>query len=325
MQVAQHLANRRRHWEALESLCDELERRRGTPARAAQGIQFASLYRAACADLALAEAYCLPLDTVQYLHQLVGRAHNQLYRSRGFRLWRWGYELLVAVPQRLFQDNALRLAFVVFWVLFLASAISAYRSSRYAEQTLGPLGISNLETSFEQPLGDRDPGERASMVGFYIRHNAGIGLQCFAFGLLGGIGGLVILVSNALGLGAAFGHMANHAGRDNFFEFVTAHGPFELTAIVLSAAAGMRLGFAMIDTRGFTRRAAVRIAGREAMPIMGTAIVLFVLAALIEGFLSPSAAPYWIKALVAVVSSSLLVFYFVMLGQLPLDSTEVGD
>ena len=33
------------------------------------------------------------------------------------------------------------------------------------------------------------------------------------------------------------------------------------------------------------------------MPLMGAAMILFFLAALIEGFLSPSSAPYWIKAI----------------------------
>ena len=50
------------------------------------------------------------------------------------------------------------------------------------------------------------------------------------------------------------------------------------------------------------------------MPTMGAAMIMFLLAALIEGFLSPSPAPYWVKALVAVVSAGLLMFYFVILG-----------
>jgi hypothetical protein len=44
---------------------------------------------------------------------------------------------------------------------------------------------------------------------------------------------------------------------------------------------------------------------------------LFALAAVIEAFVSPSAAPYWIKATVAAVSSGLLMFYFVFLGVQP--------
>ncbi len=51
--------------------------------------RFSALYRAACADLALADAYQLPAETVRYLHQLVGRAHKQLYRSRSFNMSTW--------------------------------------------------------------------------------------------------------------------------------------------------------------------------------------------------------------------------------------------
>jgi len=58
----------------------------------------------------------------------------------------------------------------------------------------------------------------------------------------------------------------------------------------------------------------LRKTAQETMPLMGSAAILFFLAALIEGFLSPSAAPYWLKATVAVASSGLLTFYFVVLG-----------
>ena len=66
------------------------------PARCSR---FGALYRAACADLALAYAYQLPQNTVQYLHRLVGRAHNQLYRSRRFEFAKWADMLLFDVPQ----------------------------------------------------------------------------------------------------------------------------------------------------------------------------------------------------------------------------------
>jgi hypothetical protein len=41
---------------------------------------------------------------------------------------------------------------------------------------------------------------------------------------------------------------------------------------------------------------------------------MFMIAALIEGFLSPSGAPYWLKAAVAIVSTVILVLYFGVLG-----------
>ena len=41
---------------------------------------------------------------------------------------------------------------------------------------------------------------------------------------------------------------------------------------------------------------------------------MFFFAALIEGFVSPSGAPYWFKATIAVATSGMLAFYFVVLG-----------
>jgi hypothetical protein len=52
----------------------------------------------------------------------------------------------------------------------------------------------------------------------------------------------------------------------------------------------------------------------EATPTMGAAVALFCLAALIEGFLSPSKLPYEAKAAVALVSTALMALYIFGLG-----------
>lgn len=317
MKVSDLLESRRTNWAELERLCGAMEGRSRRRVPAETVTRFSTLYRAACADLALADAYQLPPGMVHYLHQLVGRAHNQLYRARTFNTAVWFRELFVRVPQRLFGDNCLRLAFCVFWGVFLLSMMMAYRSPSYAKRVIGTAWLERLEESFSNPIGGGNSGAQlgGAMAGFYILNNTSIGLRCFAFGLLFGIGGLFVTVYNSAVLGASFGHMATLEGqRENFFHFVTAHGPFELTAIVLSAAAGMRLGFSLVHTRGYTRGASLRRAAYEAMPTMGAAMLMFFLAAMIEAFLSPSPAPYWIKAAVAIISSAMLMWYFVILG-----------
>ena len=179
-------------------------------------------------------------------------------------------------------------------------------------------GIQSLEKMYENEIGSsaRDGETNILMAGFYTQHNTGIGLQCFAWGLLV-VPGMLVTMFNAISLGAAFGYMARpDAGpaADHFFEFVRAHGPFELTAIVLSAGAGLRLGLSWMMTGGLSRGSALRKAGRQVMPVVGAAMVMFFLAALIEGFLSPSSAPVWVKTAVALISSGLLAVYFIVLG-----------
>jgi uncharacterized membrane protein SpoIIM required for sporulation len=319
MKIADVLSQRRAQWQELDRLCTQLEHRRFRHRlQGATVSRFASLYRSACADLALADSYRLPPNTVQYLHQLVGRAHNQLYRARTFDYGAWGQLLLVDVPQRILRDGCVQLAFVLFWGFFAMSAWLAASPDwwpDYAQQVLGDAQIEELERSFASPIAGRDAAYNPLMASFYIYHNTGIGLKCFAGGLLV-LPGLLVTVFNASILGASFGYMARPdvpAGA-NFFHFVTAHGPFELTAIVLSAGAGLRLGLAWLKTDGLARIDSLRRAADESMPLMGTAMLLFFLAALIEAFLSPSAAPYAVKATVAVICSGLLMFYFVVLG-----------
>ncbi|MFO0816480.1 MAG: stage II sporulation protein M [Pirellulales bacterium] len=318
MKVAQLLEVRRQNWQELELLCDQFQRTRRSRQPAAAVTRFTDLYRAACADLALADAYQLPPDTVQYLHQLVGRAHNQLYHSRPFDLKYWGQVLLYEVPQKIFHDRCVHVAFCVFWGVFILSAILAYSRTlwpTYAEEMLGDAMISQLEENFREPLQDRPYSVNVLMAAFYISHNTGIGMKCFTGGLLI-VPGMFITLFNAGFLGASFGYMARPDVPEgkNFFEFVTAHGPFELTAIVLSAGAGLRLGVSLLSTRGYARLDSLRRAASDAMPIMGAFVVLFFLAALTEAFISPTSLPYWVKAAVAVIDSGLLTFYFVVLG-----------
>lgn len=320
MKVSDRLSQRRPQWEELEQLCDELARPGARRLSAPQVLRLGALYRAACADLALAYAYQLPQGTIQYLHRLVGRAHNQLYRSQPLQPRRWAQRLLEHVPRQVCRDPCVQATFGLFWGIFLLAAYLAYDQRAwpdFAEQVLGAEHIERLEEMYRAPLSSGRGGEEnLGMAGFYIYHNTGIGLRCFAWGLLV-LPGLILLIANAITLGASFGYMARPEaiGGAHFFEFVTAHGPFELTAIVLSAGAGLRLGLSWIMTGGWSRRAALVQAGHQAMPVMGAAVVLFALAALIEGFVSPSAAPYAVKAAVALLSCLLLAFYFLVLGR----------
>lgn len=311
VETSRILAERRPRWRELEELCSALAhpwKRRTLKPEAL--VRFSDLYRSACADLALADAYQLPPETVRYLHQLVGRAHNQLYRAKSFDVRGWGRELLVDLPRRLAADRILWLAAALFYGMFFASAVGAVVTPDYAMRLVGEETLAGVESSFSSPLGGRDAQFDAAMAGFYILNNATIGLRCFVFGLFWGVGGLYETLYNALLLGAIFGHMASSPAAKNFFEFVAAHGPFELTAIVLCAAAGMRLGFSLVFTDGYTRTDALRRAGRQAMPTVGLAVLLFFGAALIEAFVSPSELPLVVKIAVAVGTAGMLAAYF---------------
>lgn len=324
MNVAALLEKRRGQWAELEKLCRVMEVRGRTEAaggahlRGAAGIsRFATLYRAACADLALADAYQLPPATVTYLHRLVARAHNQLYRANRFEPSRWTDVVFREAPQQIFNDVCVRIAAILFFGLF---ALSMYMAANeplfpgFAESVVGQPQLDQLEEMYEKPLAG-SLEHYVQMSGFYIMHNTGIGLRCFAYGVLI-IPCLFSVAYNAVALGTMFGYMAREdvTGSDHFFHFVTAHGPFELTAIALAAGAGLRLGVGWFYTRGLRRIDSLRVSAQQAVPIMVASATLFAFAAITEGFLSPSPAPYFVKAFWAILSAGMISFYFVILG-----------
>ena len=131
MRVVDRLAQREESWRELEALLDGA-RDLKHPARnkrlrvpAAEVLRLGELYRAACSDLMLAEAHDLPRDMVAYLHALVGRAHNALYRAQGFRFADWARALFGTVPRQLRADPALRLAALVFFGSFVFCGLLA--------------------------------------------------------------------------------------------------------------------------------------------------------------------------------------------------------
>jgi uncharacterized membrane protein SpoIIM required for sporulation len=318
MKLGTWLEKRRESWSELEALCDRLQSQRGSfRGRGADMARFSALYRGACSDLALADTYQLPIATIEYLHRLVGRAHNQLYRSQPFQSQRWLHSIFTYAPQQIFRDPCVKICSILFFGLFTLSAYMASSEERfpkYAEQILGTEMIEQMEEMYSKPL----PGNLAHYLmaaAMYIKHNTSIGLQCFGLGPLI-LPTLSTLGFNAVYLGAVFGYMARAdvESGTNFFQFVTAHGPFELTAIVLSAAAGLRLGVGLVMTLGLRRFDSLQVQARAALPVIMAAVILFFLAALTEGFISPSPLPYAAKAFWAIMSSTLMMFYFVVLG-----------
>jgi uncharacterized membrane protein SpoIIM required for sporulation len=329
MKASKLIELRQPSWNRLEKLCDEFGSRSTNKVPARIVNEFAALYRNACADLALAESNHLPPNTIEYLHQLVARAHNQLYRSQKFNRQVWFEKIFVDTPKLIFNDPYVHIAAVIFWGLFLLAGWLSWDNNLwpgFAEQVVGETQLEQMEDTFTGFEG-RSFSQNSFMFGFYVFNNAGIGLKCFVM-MLFVPAGMVTLCYNAVVLGTSFGFMFRPDVADagaNFKNFVTAHGPFELTAIVLSAGAGLKIGLSWLVARGVNRLDALIQNAREALPIAMCAVALFCMAAVIEGFVSPHPekfVPWWAKGLVSTLSSIMLMFYLIVLGYPRTDEEE---
>jgi uncharacterized membrane protein SpoIIM required for sporulation len=175
--------------------------------------------------------------------------------------------------------------------------------------------VSHMEKSYGEFGKGRDDGTDAMMASFYVYNNVGIAFRCFATGILFGLGSIFFLVYNGLLIGVVAGAVGAAGHGRNLFTFIIGHGAFELTAIVISGAAGIAMGYALVDTGPRTRWESLRAkSGDLFRMIMGAALMLLV-AAFIEGFWSPSAILPQVKWGVAGGLYVLVMSYLVFAGR----------
>ena len=173
-------------------------------------------------------------------------------------------------------------------------------------QLLDPRRIAEAEAMFDpadprHALG-RDSGSDWQMFGHYVMNNISIGLRTFAGGLLAGVGTILVLLANGVGIGAVAGHLQAIGHGDPFWRFVAGHAPLELTAIVIAGGAGLRLGLGLVAPGRRRRRDALVHAGRIGARLCLGVAVMLLLAAFVEAFWSSTQSiPAWGKYAVSAV------------------------
>jgi len=117
-------------------------------------------------------------------------------------------------------------------------------------------------------------------------------------------------------IGAVAGYLTQVGYTETFWSFVAGHSSLELLAIVLSGAAGFKLGMAVIAPGNRSRKAALVAAARPAVRIMYGAAFMFFGAAFIEAFWSPiTEFGFTTKIIVGTLGWILLLAYFLFAGR----------
>jgi uncharacterized membrane protein SpoIIM required for sporulation len=256
-------------------------------------------------------------DVIALLDGLAARAHNTLYSAPPYRL-RAIWELIAADFPRTLRKYGRFFAFAL--ALFLLPGVlgfvGALRSRAFALQILPPDTVEQMEEAYAEGFNKgREGSTNTFMTGFYVWNNIGIAFRCFATGVLFGLGSVFFLVYNGLTIGAVAGLVTAAGHGKNLLTFTCTHGAFELTAIVISATAGMVMGYALIETGGRTRFRSLRDKGRDVATLVLGAAAMLLLAAGLEAFWSPSSAPERVKWGAAVVAYAGVVMYLARAGR----------
>lgn len=287
-------------WQEFEAQLSALEgqgkrRQRRQALAQAPAARFPELYRALCLHLTLARDRGYRPDLIDELNGLVARGHHQLYHFQPrFRIELLAY--LVAGFPRLVREEwrlvlTATLLFVVPAVFFF---LIVQWKSALVFSLLDAGQVVNFESMYD-PASDHVGRDRAAasdlhMFGYYIYNNISVAFRCFAGGLLFMVGAAISLFFNGMLIGGVAGHLENVGYSAIFYPFVIGHSAFELTAIVLSGAAGLRLGHSLLAPGNLSRLSALREAARTGIRLIYGVMIMLIVAAFLEAFWSSNAA-----------------------------------
>jgi uncharacterized membrane protein SpoIIM required for sporulation len=311
-------------WQKLEAALQVLlGERKGTKEqkKALRGEEIAALYRRACEHLALARARSYPAYLLDRLERLTADAHQVIYQRRELGFGHLRRIFAVDFPRAVRAHAAyVWLAAAVFYLPGIIIGVLVYLNPEFILSMVDAEMAASFEemysTSAESLGRPRDADTDWIMFGYYISHNIGISFQCFASGFFAGVGSLFFLAYNGAFIGAIAGYLTERGLSSTFWSFVATHSSFELTAIVLSGAAGIRLGHSLLAPGSRSRSQSLVLAARETSVIIYGVIAMLVIAAAIEAFWSSATwLPPSLKYSVAAACWVAVLFYLMLQGR----------
>ena len=306
---------RKDNWQRLEDLLSMLK---GTSLRGLSRMEvreFGELYRRAATDLAIARSETRDPNLINYLNGLVIRAHGKIYRAenQGANLiWKFFTEDFPRSFRRSLRYSVLACA--VFMIFAAASFVLCYYDHTFAQI----LGLDEYRTAAQTDTRWWLELNEANQIGasLILSNNIKVAFMAFAFGAFFCIGTLYVLMMNGLSIGGLLGvcYKANPAFGNELVNFMIGHGVIELSCIFIAGGAGMMIGYAIINPGDLTRSQALKKAGMEAARIVIGCAFLLVIAALIEGFISPSSLPSAFKIAIGIATGIAMYSFLFLVG-----------
>lgn len=307
--------DRKNNWQRLEDLLNLSERSSLRGLSKAEVREFGELYRRAASDLAIARAETRDGRLINYLNALVIRAHGKIYRAEAGGasiVWQFFARDFPRAFRRTWKYTAI--AFAVFALFGIASFLLCYADLNFADT----LGLTEIRFAAQSDRQWWKSLNEANQIGSsqILTNNILVTLRAFAYGALLGVGTIYVLIENALSIGGVLGvcYKTNPAFGNALVTFMVGHGVIELSCIFISAGAGLLLGYSLINPQNLTRAAALKKNGLEAVRLAVGCACLLVVAGIIEGFLSPSNLPAYLKFGTGISTGIAMYSYLFLVG-----------
>jgi uncharacterized membrane protein SpoIIM required for sporulation len=281
-------------WKELEQLL-ERSQRGGVEALSVEELKrLCRLYRQVAIDLSRARAGGEGPEVVGYLNLLAARAHGRVYAGPRVDIRPLFTFLVHGFPAQIRRRwLPILITAGVFVLAALASFVAVARDPELAYSLFDERIVEYENVRLEKQEGEYrgnftfSVAESPWVAVQIIANNIRVAAVVFALGAVLCLPSLLLLVLNGRMLGTLTGLVWNYGFFGDFYALVLTHGVLELSAICISAAGGLMLGWAVIAPGRYGRGEALRRVSGDALGLLAGASFMLVAAGLIEAYVTP--------------------------------------
>jgi uncharacterized membrane protein SpoIIM required for sporulation len=306
-------------WDRLEQLVKRRRRLTG-----AEVDELVDLYQRVSTHLSMVRTASSDSVLIGRLSGLVARArsavtgaHAPLW-SEFTRFWTVSFPVVAYRSWRWWLGSAVAFFFVTAVVAVWVSGDPEVQSALGTPSELDEL----VNRDFASYYRENPAGSFALQVWV---NNAWVAAQCIGFAILLGLPIPYVLFQNAANLGVVAGLMFHDGKGDIFLGLLTPHGLLELTAVFLAAAAGMRLGWAVVSPGNRPRGQVLAEQGRAVVAVAVGLVGVLLVSGLIEALVTPSPLPTVVRIGIGVAAEIAFLAYIFHFGRKADRAGETGD
>ncbi len=314
MDIDRYIATHRPDWQRLEDLTGRAERSVGRLTHGELDELVDLLQRVSSHLSTVRTTYDDPALS-SHLSRLVARAGAIVHGTRGrswadlVRSWTWTFPAAVwHVRRPILASAGLFLVAALAVGLWITGSSAAYEASMPAE-----VREAYLQRDFEAYYSSQPAAQFASYV---FTNNVRVAILAFGGGILLCVPTAWVIAVNGAHLGVAAGLFTASGLAGRFWGLILPHGLLELTAVFIAGGAGLRLGWTVIDPGDRTRARALADEGRRTVVIILGLVAVFLVAGLIEAFVTPSGLPTWGRVGIGVLTEAAFLAFIVVQGRL---------
>jgi uncharacterized membrane protein SpoIIM required for sporulation len=267
-------------------------------------------------DLGYAKTFYPHSKVTQYLNGLASRIYLGIYRnkkeqsSRILRFWKTELPMVVYRYRR-----EILYSFLIFLLFALIACFSAAHDETFVRGVLGDDYVEMTEDNIARgdPFGVYKQDNGLNMFTYIALHNVKLAFIMFIAGFLLGIGTVWFLFENGVMVGAfQYFFFARGLGWKSVL-VIWIHGTLEISAFIVAGAAGLVLGNSILFPGTHRRIHSLRGGAKDGLKLMVGLVPIFIVAALLEGFVTRySGMPVWLSLFILLGSLTFLIWYFVL-------------